>query len=144
MKEFSDLRQHLSPLKAFSDLKRIDLRLKFLQQHHENDHDMFSLKPFEELSNITHLKVSFEVKQLNEKIMTDIDIHLPKLQYLFIRPQIISNEEGVKQMVESLRKLSSLQTIDLRLIYEHISELFKAKIVEKCCKIRNIRLFNCN
>ena len=134
VKDFSDLRQQLSPLKAFLGLKRIDLRLYF---QHEKEHGNFSLKQFEELSNITHLKLWFGVKQLNEKLLKDIDIYLPKLQYLFIRPEIITDEEGVKQMAESLSRLSSLETIDLWLKYEHISELMTTKIAEKCRKIRN-------
>ena len=139
MKDFPDLRQQLSPLKAFPDLKRLNL---WLNLQHEIDQDMFSLKAFEELSYITHLRLRFDVKLLNEKILTNIDIYLPKLQYLFIRRKISTDEEGVTQMAESLSRLSSLHTIDLWLTYGHISELMNAKIIEKCRKIKTIRLYN--
>ena len=135
VKDFSNLRQQLSPLKAFPHLKRLDL---WLYIEPEMYHDMLSLKPFEELSNITHLTLEFDCKLLNEEILTNIDIYLPKIQYLVIRRIISTDEEGVTQMTESLSRLSRLQTIDLRLTYGHISELMKAKIVEKCRKIRNI------
>ena len=111
----------------------------------DNDQDKFFFESFDELPNITHLELSFEFNQkkyeLNEKILTNIDIYLPKLQYLNIRFQIITDEEGVTQMTESLSKLSRLQSIDLWVQKGVISELMKAKIVEKCRKIRNIHLF---
>ena len=132
--DFSDLRQQMSPLKSFSELKRTDFWLKFQP---EKNHDKLSLKQFEELSNITHMSLRFDVKQLCKEILTDIDIYLPKLQYLSINRVIITNEEGVKQMAESLSRLSSLQTIVLRLKNRLISELMKAIVVEKCKKIKN-------
>ena len=132
--------RQLSPLKGFSELKRLEL---WITTKGEEDHDKFSFKAFGKLMKITHLKVGshFEEKPVNWKILTDIDIYLPKLQYLCLDPIIITDEEGVKQMAESLSRLSSLQTIDLILKYEHISELMKAKIAEKCRKIRKIFIY---
>ena len=110
VKDFSDLGQHLSPLKAFLELKRLNLELLFETPQNVSE---FSLMPFEELQNITHLSLVFDPRsELNEKILTNIDILLPKLQYLCINPMIITDEEGVEQMTESLSKLSSLQTIN--------------------------------
>ena len=139
VKVFSNLRQQLSLLKAFSDLKRLDLMLTFRT---DNDHDTFSFKPFKEHSNITHLTLLFDVKQLNAKILTNIGIYLPKLQFLFILREIITDEEGVTQMAESLSRLSYLQTIELGFIDQYICDLMSVKIAEKCRKIRNIYIYN--
>ena len=105
-----NLRRQLSPLKEFTDLKRLELTIS---SKGEEDHDKFSFESFGKLKNITHLNVRFPLneKPLNWKILTDIDIYLPKLQYLSIYPQIITDKEGVTQMAESLSKLSSLHTI---------------------------------
>ena len=128
----SDLRKQLSPLKSFPDLKRLELWLYF-----QDINEHFSFESFEELSNITHLELWFDVRQ-HWRILSDIKNYLPKLQYLSIRRQIITDVERVTQIAESLSKLSSLHTIDLWLKYPHISELMKAKIAEKCRKIRKI------
>ena len=96
------------------------------------------MKPFEELQNITHLSLNFNGRKLNERILTNIDIYFPKLQYLSIKPLIFTDREGMTQMTEILSRLSSLKTIDLWLKYEYLRELMKAKIAEKCRKIRKI------
>ena len=143
VKDFSLLGQQLSPLKAFPELKRLklDLILVFKAQN-KKSRDNISLKAFEEFQNITHLSLGINVRQLNTKILTNIDTYLPKLQYLYINPKIITDEEGVKQMAESLSRLSSLHTIDLRLKYRDISLLLEAKVIEKRRKIRNISINN--
>ena len=132
----SDFRRQLSPLKAFPDLKRLTLFLMFLD---ENYYDEFSFESLEGLSNITHFTLYFEFDKetLSGKILTDIDIYLPKLQYLSIYPQINTDEEGVTQMAESLSKLSRLHTIELWLNYVTICDknLLRVKIIEKCKKI---------
>ena len=133
--QYSKLRQHLSPLKAFPELKRLDLELIFLNPQNVSE---FSLKAFEDIPNITHLSIEFNDRQMNAKILTNIDKYLPKLQYLLIKSVIITDEEGVTQMAESLSKLSSLHTIDLWLEERHISALMEAKVREMCRKIRKI------
>ena len=137
VKNFSDLRQQLFSLKEFSELKRLKLELKFLKTCKKSK---FSFKAFEELQNITHLRLVFNARQLNEEILTDIDIYLPKLQYLFIINQIITDEEGVTQMAETLSRLSCLQTILLNLKYRRIAEQMTEQIAEKCRKIRKIKV----
>ena len=130
-----DLRQHLCPLKAFPELKRLDLVLAFLKPQNKCE---FSFQAFRELSNITHLTLEFKVNQLNEKILTNIDIYLPKLQYLSIKCRIFTDEKGMTQMAVFLSRLSSLRTIVLRLNLGSDTQLMTTKIVEKCKKIRNI------
>ena len=61
--DFSNLRQQLSPLKAFPELKRLCLGLIFLK--HQNKFEL-SLMSFGELQNMTHLSLRSDVK-LNEK-----------------------------------------------------------------------------
>ena len=133
-----NLRRQLSPLKEFTELKRLELTIS---SKGEEDHEQFSFEAFGELKYITHLKVRFPLneKPLNGKILTDIDIYLPQLQYLSIYPQIITDKEGVTQIAESLSRLSSLHTIHLWLKYRILYALkFRTKIIEKCRKIRNI------
>ena len=136
VKDLSVLRQQLSSLKAFSELQRLHLWGLFVG----DDSTQFSFKPFEELSNITHLKIVFWGKDMDHKILTDIEIYLPKLQYLLIDYLMITDEEGDKQIAESLSRLSSLRTIELCLRYQHISESLKPKIIEKCRKIQKISI----
>ena len=136
VKDLSVLRQQLSSLKAFPELTRLELGLLFL----EDDYDQFSFKLCEELSNVTHLTLAFFGKDLDHKTLTDIEIYLPKLQYLFIGYLIVEDKEGVKQTAESLSRLSSLRTIGLCLRYQHISESLKAKIIKKCRKLQKISI----
>ena len=139
----TNLRQFLSPLKAFRKLKRLYLEIICLNLPNESK---FSLKAFEELQNITHLSLKLFFSQIDEKLLTDIDIYLPKLQYLyispFISPAVNTYKEGVTQIAESLSRLSGLQTIVFghTLKYGPISQLMTAKITEKCRRIRKIKV----
>ena len=133
VKGFSNLRKQLSPLKAFPELKRLDLGLKLLNPLKKSE---FSLKALEELQNITHLSLAFiKVSRMDEKILSNIDIYLPKLQYLYISPEINTDKEGVTQMVDSLSRLSHLQTLILWFKSALICEQMSAKLTEKCRKI---------
>ena len=134
----SDFEQLMSSLKAFPHLKRLDISFENMMDSLFRDFlEFFSFKFFPQ--ELTHLTLLFNYRKVNSKFLKDIDIHLPKLQYLFIRHQIISDEEGVTQMLDILSRLSSLQTINLGILYP-ISQQIREKFIKKCRKIRNISI----
>ena len=137
LENISDIEELMSSLKVFPHLKRLYISLEF-KSGLEFD-EMFSYKGFPQ--QLTHLRLDFNGKPLNESVLKDIDIHLPKLQYLEINPKIIIDSKGVTQMADIVSRLSTFQTINLRLNYP-ISEQMKAKIAEKCRK--NQKYFDLN
>ena len=136
----SDIRQLLSPFKALPALKRLYLTFDchLIQNFHINQ--FLSFEAFKDLSNITHLTLRFkdELLVIEENILTDIDIILPKLQYLRIVNRFHTTPEEVTQMADILSRLSRLQTLKLAfsegIDYNEIEE----KIGENCRKIQTI------
>ena len=144
-----DLKLLTTNLKAFPALERLDLGTDtLLDEDLMDDHTrlmfnpvdltkFFSFEIFKDLSNITQLTLhlySNSDKSVKESILTDIDINLPKLQYLEIKNKFDTTSKGVKQMAETLSRLSSLETLKLKfkpgVNYKPIEEL----IPEKCRK----------
>ena len=134
LEHISDFEQLMSLLKAFPHLKRLDISL---EPNSGLEFDkIFSFENFPQ--ELTHLTLNFNGKALNVFHLRDIDIYLPKLQYLHIRSKIITNEVGVTYMAGILCRLSFLQTIKLWSNCGLISELMNAKITKNCRKIRKI------
>ena len=73
-------------------------------------------------------------------ILKDIDINLPKLQYLEIKDKFNTNPKGVTQMADILSRLSRLETLKLNfksgVDYKRIEE----QITKKCRKIKEIEI----
>ena len=135
LENISDIEQLMSSLKAFPHLKRLDFRLKFMTFLKFDA--IFSLKSFPE--QLTHLGLFFRIPyKLKVSHLKDLEIHLPKLQYLFIKNQIIADEEGVTQMAEILSRLPRLESINLEFDSEVNCQPIREKIIEKCLKIRSI------
>ena len=149
----SNIRQLLSQLKAFPALKRLNLWLVWLNDEEEDIidiNDTFSFELFKGLSYITHLSLRFGCDQhLNESIVKDIDIYLPKLQYLEISevtPLIDISSEGVTQMADILSRLSRLETLKLKFHRDFMFDpKFKSKLrqikeqfTKKCRKIKTL------
>ena len=146
----SDLRQLLSQLKAFS-LKRLNLCLFFEEDIDVNK--LFSFELFKGFENITHLRLYFRSDQpLKESTLKEIEIYLPKLQYLKIDKEFDTTPEGVAQMADILSRLSRLETLKLRFkliifiwesfnsgIYFELSK-FQEQFTEKCRKIKTIEI----
>ena len=85
--------------------------------------------------------LSFVWRQtLKESILKDIDIHLPKLQYLEIAYMFDTTPEGVTQMADILSRLSRLQTIQLEFKSGVDFKIIEEQITKKCRKIRKIQL----
>ena len=85
----SDIKELLSQLKEFPALKRLNLWYFFSKFHNEvSDEDidvnqLFSFELFKGFENITHLTLRLD-QTLKESTLKEIDINLPKLQYLRI------------------------------------------------------------
>ena len=84
----SNIRQFFSILKAFPALKRLDLLLFLDRNGDDCDIDvnqLFSFELFKGFENITHLSLEFGSQLILKKwTLIEIDINLPKLQYLEI------------------------------------------------------------
>ena len=142
----SDIKHFWPQLKAFQALKRFNLWLNFINNEEEEDdldvNQLFSFELFKNFSNITHLNLFFSFKKhfLKESILKDIDINLPKLQYLKITNIFETTPEGVTQMGDILSRLSRLQTIQLRFRSGVDLKPIKEQITKKCTKIKEIKI----
>ena len=111
----------LSQFKAFPELKRLNLRFSFLDNNNNNYvidvNQLFSFELFKVLSNITHLTLCFEGKEIsNESIFREIFIYLPKLQYLEILDPLNFTSKGDKELADILSLLECLETLKLNFI----------------------------
>ena len=136
-----DIRQLLSPFEAFPALKRLCLTINCQDLEDFDINDFISFEAFKGLSNITHLTLRFDESyyEIEANILTDIDIHLPKLQYLELKEIKVTPEE-VTQMADILSRLSRLQTLKLTFSEGIDCDEFEEKIREKCRKIGTIHL----
>ena len=138
----TNIRQFLSQLKAFPALKRLNLWLHIVDNEDEDNIDvnqLFSFELFKGFSNIIHLSFSFNWRiTLNESILKEIDIHLPKLQYLEIRNIFGTTSEGVTQMAEILSRLSRLEALKLKFKSGVDFKPIEEQITKKCRKIKEI------
>ena len=139
-----DIRQLFSQLKSFPALKRLSLTLHFYYKETENIiyvNQLFLFKYFEGFSNITHLSLGFIGIQISKKLkFEEIDINLPKLQYLEIRNQLSHTPHEVQQLADNLSRLSRLETLKLRFYTGVDFKPIKDKITKKCRKIRKIEI----
>ena len=144
--DYSNLALLLSSFEAFPTLKRLNLTFHCNEDENFDINQMFSFEAFKSLSNITHLTLYFSVSlrfiRIKANILSDIDINLPKLQYLNIITIFDVTPEEVTQMADILSRLSRLQTLKLhfnkrKVYYKEI----EVKIREKCRKIRTIDIF---
>ena len=138
-----DVKQLFSHLKAFP-LKRLNLGLYSRNNEVEDNIDvnqLFLFELFKGFQNITHLSLWFGSTQtLKESIIREIDINLPKLQYLEINNQFDTTPEGVTQMTEILSRLSRLQTIQLEFKTGVDFKPIEEQITKKCRKITKIEI----
>ena len=137
----SNLGLLLSSFEAFPALKRLDLSIHYNGFEYFDINQMFSFEAFKSLSNITHLSLNFRafshIIKLGANILRDIDIILPKLQYLNIINTFDVTPEEVTQMADILIRLSRLQTLKLHFNKRKIYfKEIEVKIREKCKKFR--------
>ena len=138
----SNIKQLLSQLKVFSALKRLNLWFIFKENEDYDVIDgpkkqLFSFELFKGFSNITHLALNFG-QIFVEFHFKEIDINLPKLQYLEINNYFHKTREGVKEMADILSRLSRLETLKLKLEFGVDFKPIEEQITEKCRKIRKI------
>ena len=139
----SNIRQFFCQLKTFP-LKRLDLWLNFFNYEVEEDIDvnqLFSFELFKGFENITHLTLSLNRKHIpKESILKEIDINLPKLQYLEIRNKFDTTPEGVTKMADILSRLLRLETLKLKFKSGVDFKPIEEQITEKCRKIKEIEI----
>ena len=143
----SDINEFVPKLKAFPALKRFELWSYFPK--------IFSFEAFKGISNITHLsfRFGFSGKQtLKESTLKEIDINLPKLQYLEIQYPFKTTPEGVTQMVDFLSRLLRLETLKLNFnLSKYMRFCLKSGVeykplkiqdqfTEKCRQIKTIKI----
>ena len=128
-------------MNAFPALKRLKMCLHFIVNEDEDNIDvnqLFTFELFKGFSNITHLTLRFN-KTLNESILKEIDIYIPKLQYLEIIDTFDRTSEVVTQMAVSLSRLSRLETLKLEFISGIDFKPIEEQITKKCRKIRKLK-----
>ena len=149
----SDIKQLLFKLKTFPALKRLNLRLEFADNEDEDNIDvnqLFSFELFKGFPNITHLTLWLHLESnqrvntlgvsLKESILKEIDINLPKLQYLRVKNPFETTPEGVTQIAEILSRLSRLETLRLSFKTGVDFKPIEEQITEKCRKLRIIEM----
>ena len=139
LKNISEVEQIFRLLKAFPSLKRLEISLVDETGLQSTD-QWFSFELFKKMPKITHLCLHLYCKSLNESVLKNIDIYLPKLQFLDIKSRFTTDSRGLTQMADILSRLSKLQTIKLRFKHEVDYQPMKAMIIEKCLKIKTIEL----
>ena len=132
-------------MKSFPALKRLKLCLILVYNKVEDNIDvnqLFSFELFKGFSNITHLSLTLDSRHLfDESILREIDIYLPKLQYLEFNYRFLTTPEGVTQMADILSRLSRLETLKLKFKSEdNLKETIEEQIIEKCRKIKEMKI----
>ena len=81
LKNIEEVQQLFQILKAFPSLKRFNTVLT--EETDLQNNEWFSFELFRDLPKITHLSLNLKGKTLNESVLKDIEINLPKLQWSF-------------------------------------------------------------
>ena len=143
----------LSILKQFKRLKRLYLKLHF-EDEDESDIHFHPFQDLKGLQGLTHLTIRVMVyrnhpngrslssrnQNFNEKILTDIDINLPKLQYLNIEFRFNANE----WTAQVLSRLISLQTIYVYIRNVEIVPQIERQLFLNCKHFNRFRNFHSN
>ena len=130
LKKISDLKQLFKLLKAFPSLKRLHINL--MNKTDLQTNQWFSFELFNGFpQQLTHLYLCLCESPLNESILKDIDIYLPKLKYLEIRSPFTTDSRGMTQIIDILSRLSSLQTIRMRFSREVFYRPMEAMLIVK-------------
>ena len=138
LRNISEVKQLFQTLKAFPSLKRLYIILMD-RTGLQTTNDWFSFELFKGFpQQLTHLSLGFCEKPINESILKDIDIYLPKLQYFVFHTPHKTDTKGMTQTADILSRLSSLQTIKLEFEEGVDYQPIKAMIIEKCLKIKTI------
>ena len=141
LKDISEVKQLFQLLEAFPSLKRLDINFKD-RTCFQTTNQWFSFELFKGFpQQLTHLDLRFCGHQTNASIHKDIDIYLPKLQYLSFHSPVKIDQKGMTQMATILSRLSRLQTIRVKFDREVDYQPMKAMIIEKCPKIKTIKFF---
>ena len=126
----------LSILKQFNRLKRLQLFIESSQMASNLIHDFNN--SFRGLTHLTICDTSYNAIALNETLLTNIDINLPKLKYLKINCPFTGNEETGRV----LGSLSCLEEIELKIKNEEIIPEIERQLSENCKHIKKVRILD--
>ena len=138
-KTSEDWNDLMEPFRQFKRLRRLRVEFKSFDRIKTIDKQLFSFKVFKGFENITHLSIGFcrYSQPFCERILTDIDINLPKLQYFKFDNRLVPKVSPFN----ILSRLSKLKKIDLKISGKMSETELKSKLIEKCKRIQNICLF---
>ena len=124
----------MTEVKKFKALERLEFGLR-LQKNSELNQFM---ENFNGLQSLTHLSINFWNKNpIQMDLIKDIDKSFPKLRVL----RIISNYypiEVSQQSIDSLGRLSRLESLEINVNNESIRHIIIDKIEKNCKKIKSI------
>ena len=80
-----------------------------------------------------------EYLTLPEFILKDIDINLPKLQYLCLNFEL----KATKWTADILCRLTKLQTLELYVENDEFVPMFVSQLQQKCKSIKSIKIYIC-
>ena len=135
----------LSSFKQFKSLKRLFIIWDNFDDPLLEDYiKSFSFKAFKGFEGLTHLAIVLPEKwstdnpEIDETILTDIDINLPNLQFLRLDSDKINATELTADILSRLLKLKTIEFC----VKESVQPLIENKLIN-CNKIENIS-FNRN
>ena len=129
IESLDQLKSLMTEVNKFKALERLGFRLNLEDYEH--------LKLFEEyfngLQSLTHLTIIYN-NRMAKDLLKDIDIYLPKLRVLCVTYAPIEVSE---QTVNSLARLSRLESLRFNVNNESIRDLIIDKITKNCTKIKS-------
>ena len=124
-----------SSLRRFKQLRKLrlslfndnnDMKTQFLE--------LFSCSALKGLEKLTYFYLRLNTVAIDEKILTDIDVNLPNLQYLRLDHAINHTEWSA----DILSRLTKLQSIYFSPKNESFRKLMEEKLIQNCRKIEII------
>ena len=145
MSKFTTIQDLLSPLRQFKQLRRLKInfivdKVPGFPENFKKSLQLFnSFEAFEGFEDLTHLTVCMtnNSESFPESILKDIDIYLPKLQYLCLDFQL----KATKWSADILCRLTRLQTTELNIESELLGPNFVSQLQQKCKKIKSIKIY---
>ena len=138
----SEIYEINSILKAFPELKRLDLQLRYTGNHCLIRRVFFEV--LKGLSNITHLAIGWycgrNLVHFNHNFLEE-NVFSPQLRYLGIENKL--ETEGEKELPDILSRLSRLESIKIDVknsVFDYKPQQIEEEIRKKCKNIRTIKI----
>ena len=101
-------------------------------------HELFSVKAIKDFKELTHLTIGSPYSSpvvINETVLTDIDLYLPRLHSFTIYGFLKASQ----WTADILSRLSALEALDISVWDEAIRHIIEAKVNENCKKIKCLK-----